>query len=176
MFLLMSSIRLRAEAAAFGALTFALSGLMLSFANLLPYLFAVAWWPWLGLFARRFLDARRASDFALASLVLGLILLIGEPSTILQSGALLGAYAIYHLRSARGLAWTAAICLAALIVGAAQIVPALDHQRDSGRAATMSYDALTRWSLDPARPLELLGVRVAVTDPSGSPWLASWYA
>src|SRR6266498_11634 len=100
MFLLLRSLRLRAEAAAFGALTFALSGLMLSFANLLPYLFAVAWWPWLGLFARRFLDARRASDFALASLVLGLILLIGEPSTILQSGALLGAYAIYHLRSA----------------------------------------------------------------------------
>jgi hypothetical protein len=176
MFLLLRSLRLRLEAVAFGAFTFALSGLMLSFTNLLPYLFALAWWPWLAFFARRFFESHRPSDFALASLVLGLILLIGEPTTIIESGALLAAYAIYHLRGPRAIGWTAAICAAALLVGAAQVVPVIDHARDSGRATPMSYNEVTKWSLDPARPLELLDVPVKTTDPSGLPWLFSWYA
>jgi len=41
--------------------------------NLLPVLYAVSWMPWLALFVRRFLRDRRASDFALSALVLGLI-------------------------------------------------------------------------------------------------------
>jgi hypothetical protein len=176
MFLLLRSLHLRVEAAAFGAVTFALGGLMLSLSDLLPFLFAVTWWPWLGFFANRFFDERRASDFALASLALGMILLVGEPATILESGALLGAFAVCRLRIGRAVGWTAAICAAALLVGAAQVIPAIDFARDTGRGGAMQYDFVTRWSLDPARPLQLLGVAVKATDESGLPWLLSWYS
>ena len=187
MFVLLRSLRLRAEAAGFGAFTLALGGLTLSLASLLPFLFSVAWLPWLAYFARRFLIDRHRRDFALAALILGLILLIGEQSMILQSGVLLLAYAIYRLRSARAVTITSAIAGAALLVGLAQILPALDHQRDSGRATTMPYEQVTAWSLHPARPLEIVAPNLfgrfsreaiyfwASDDPSRLPWLYSFY-
>ncbi len=187
MFVLLRSLRLRWEAAAFGAFTFAFSGLLLSLASLLPCLFAIVWLPWLAFALRRFLDRRQPRDFALTALILGVILLIGEPATILQAGALVAAYSAYRLR-ARGLGIAAAICAAALLVGAAQIVPAIDHQRDSGRAAGLPYDEVAVQSMKPARPLELLAPHLfgrfsadaiyfwASSDPIGVPWLFSWYA
>jgi hypothetical protein len=172
MFLLLRSLRLRVEAAVFGAFTFALGGMMLSLANLLPFLFAVTWWPWIGFFANRFFDERRASDFALASLALGMLILIGEPATILEAGALLGAFALCRVRPARAVGWTAAICLAAVLAGAAQLVPTIDFARDTGRATAASS---TEWSLDPARPLELLGLDVArPADVHGRHWGMHW--
>ncbi|MEA2235490.1 MAG: hypothetical protein QOC81_214 [Thermoanaerobaculia bacterium] len=187
MFVLLRSLRLRAEAAAFGAFTLALGGLTLSLTNLLPFLFSVAWMPWLAYFARRFLIDRRWRDFASAALVLGLILLIGEQSMILQSGVLLLAHALYRLRSARAVPIAAAIAGAALLVGLVQIIPALDHQRDSGRAMTTPYEMVTRWSLHPARPLELIAPNLfgrfsreaiyfwGADDPSRLPWIYSFY-
>src|SRR5437764_5726937 len=160
---------------------------MLSLASLLSSLFAVAWLPWLAFALRRFLDRRPAGDFALLALILGVILLIGEPATILQSGALVAAYSAYRLRT-RGLALAAAICAGALLVGAAQIVPAIDHQRDSGRAGGLPYDDVAVQSMKPARPLELLAPNLfgrfnadsvyfwAAGDPIGVPWLFSWYS
>ena len=41
-------------AAAFGAISFALGGLMMSLNNLVTVLYAVSWMPWLALFSRRF--------------------------------------------------------------------------------------------------------------------------
>jgi hypothetical protein len=175
MFLLLRSLRLRVEAAAFGAVTYAWSGVLLSLTNVPPYLFAMTWWPWLGLFANRFFERRRRADFALAALALGMIVLVGEPATILESGALLGAFALCRLRVRPALGWTAAICAAALFAGAATLVPAADFARDTSRGSAIGYDAVTRWSLEPAAPLELAGVPVDSSDPSGRPWVASWY-
>ncbi len=173
MFLLLRSLGVRVEAAVFGALTFALGGMMLSLSNLLLYLFAVTWWPWLGFFANRFFERFRAADFALASLALGLILLAGEPTTILESGALLGAFALVRLRSARAIGWTAAICTAALLAGAVAVIPAIDFAADTGRAG-LHADA--KWTLDPVRPAELLGITIKSADESGRPWLLSCYS
>ena len=175
MFLLLRSLRLRIEAAVFGAVTFAFGGVMLSLTSLLPFLPALAWWPWLGFFAGRFFDDRRVTDFALAALVLGMILLAGEPATILESGALLGAFALARLPARRALGWTAALCAAALLVGAAQLIPSIDFVRDTSRAGAIDYNVVTRWSLDPAAPLELFGVAIKSTDPTGMPWILSWY-
>jgi len=172
MYLLLRSLNLRIEAAGFGALSFAFGGLLLSLANLLPFLFAVTWWPWIGLFANRFFERRRTCDFALAALALGMLLLIGEPSTILEAGALLGAFALSRLKPAPAIGWTAAICLAALLAGAAQIVPTLDFARDTGRA---SANTSTKWTLDAARPLELLGLDIGPTAGAVPRWLVSWY-
>ena len=174
MFLLLRSLRLRVEAAAFGAVTFALGGVMLSLANLLPYLFAVTWWPWIGLFANRFFDERRPRDFALAALALGMLLLVGEPATILQAGALLGAFALCRIKPAQAIGWTAALCLTATLVGAAQLVPTIDFARDIGRAGAAVPD---KWSLAPAQPLELVGLDVdAAGNPQMAHWLLSWYS
>ena len=175
MFLLLRSLRLRIEAAVFGAGTFAFGGMLLSVTNLLPFLFAMTWWPWLGFFANRFFEGRRRSDFALASLALGMILLVGEPATILETAALLGGFALCRLPARRAVGWTAAIGATALLVGAAQLIPAADFARDSSRGTPINYTTVTRWSLEPAAPLEFLGVPVHVTDRTGSPWILSWY-
>jgi len=133
----------------------------------------VTWWPWIGLFANRFFDTRRASDFALAALALGMLLLVGEPATILQAGALLGAFALCRLRPAQAIGWTAALCLAATLAGAAQLVPTIDFARDIARAGAAVPD---KWSLAPAQPLELLGLDTGDGNPLIAHWLLSWYS
>jgi hypothetical protein len=187
MFVVLRSMRLHPLAASFGAISFALGGTLLSLNNLLTVLYAMSWMPWLALCTRRFFRERRPADFALAALVLGLILLTGEQSMILQCGALVGIYAIYQRRNARAIVPATALCAIALLVGLAQIGPALDHQRDSKRATAMTYAEATTWSLLPARPLELLDPAVfshfspdAIyywprEHPSKLPWLFSIY-
>jgi hypothetical protein len=186
-FVLMRSLRLHPAAAAFGAISFALGGMMMSLNNLVSVLYAVSWMPWLALFGRQFFRDRRMRDFALTALILGLILLIGEQSVILQSGALLGAYGIYRWRSARALVPTAVICVFALLVGLAQIVPAIDHQRDSRRSHPLPYADIITWSMTPARPIELIDANTfgnfapeviyfwASDHPTNLPWLFSIY-
>lgn len=161
--------------AAFGALAFALGGVMLSSANLLPILFALSWLPWAAACLHRYLETPTANWFALTALALGAIFLIGEPSTILQAVALAGAYAITRAR-ARGALLAIVAGAAAILVGAVQLIPAVDHLAGSGRAAALPYDAVAKWSLAPARPLELLLANAFTTfdDPSGLPWMFSW--
>ncbi|MBV9068287.1 MAG: YfhO family protein [Acidobacteria bacterium] len=187
MFCLLRSLRLHPLAASFGAISFALGGTLMSLNNLLTVLYAMSWMPWLAFFTRRYFRERRRADFAMAALVLGLILLIGEQSMILQCGALVAVYAIYRRRNARAIVPAAALCAVALLVGLAQIVPALDHQRDSKRATAMTYADATIWSLPAARPLELLDPAVfsnfepdaiyywVAEHPSKLPWLFSIY-
>jgi hypothetical protein len=140
--------------APFGAICFALGGVTLSAINLLPILFPLAWWPWVFACLHRYLDAPTPRRFALSALTLGAVFAIGEPSTILQTVALAGAYAIARARL-RGAALAIAAGAAALLVGAVQLVPALDHQRASGRAAALPFEMVSEWSLSPARIAEL---------------------
>ena len=76
--------------------SFGLGGIYLSYINLLPILFCAAWLPLTCLFVRRFLLAPRLRDFALASLFLGMQFLVGEPTTVMQTGFLIGMYALYR--------------------------------------------------------------------------------
>ena len=187
MFLFLRRLLLRVEAVVFGALTFALGGLIASSTNLFPFLFSVAWWPWIALFLRRGLDDRRPRDFALAGLSLGAMFLVAEQSMILQAGASIAGYAAYRLRL-RGIAMAVLIGAAAVLIGAVQLVPALDLQRDSGRAAPLAYEVASSWSMAPLRPLELIvpsafgrftqdAVYFWASDhPSRVPWLFSWYS
>ncbi len=184
MFALLRSIRLHLAACTFGALTFAMSSLMISMSGLLPFFFAIVWFPWLALFVRRFLESQRLDDFALASLALAIVLIVGEPAMILQAGALVLAYTASRLRRLKAVAITAAICGAALLAASVQIVPALDLQRDTGRGTGMTFDNAAIWSMHPLRPLELLlpnlfGFDMSFwtrLDPTQNlPWVTSWY-
>jgi hypothetical protein len=154
MYALLRSMELRPFAAWFGAVSWGVGGLILSYVNLLPYLFCAAWLPFTCLFARRFLLRRNGRDFALASLFLGLQLLVGEPTTVLQTGMLLGGYALY--RGLRNVPWIAAIGAAGLAVGAAQVLPMLDHVRDSVRARPFTFDLVATWSMPWAKLGEIV--------------------
>jgi hypothetical protein len=160
MYALLRSMRLGRPAAVFGALSFGIGGLMISLTNVLPILFATAWLPLTALFTRRFLLDRRARDFALAALFLALQLLGGEPVTALQVGIILGMYAVYRgVRDravARYVAAIGAICVAAVLLAAVQILPAIDHLRDSSRGPGMTWTAVSQWSTPPLRVAELL--------------------
>ncbi len=156
MYALLRSMSIRAPAAFFGALSFALGGLVLSYMNLLPFLFSVAWMPLTLLHARRFLREGARRDFALATFFLALQLIIGEPTTVLQTGMLLGIYALAAQPLARRLGRVALISVAALFLSAVQILPTLDHYRDSVRATGFSFGIISLWSLPPQRLAELV--------------------
>ena len=159
MYALLRSFKASAPAAFLGALSFALGGVVLSSLTLLPILFVLAWLPLTCLFTRRFLLERRPRDFALAALFLGLQMLVGEPTTVAQTGFLLGAYAIavgIRERSAKPLLKVALISIAALCVAAVMIVPAADHAVDSIRARGFAFQFVTTWSMPPARAAELV--------------------
>ena len=162
MYALLRSMAMRPAAAFFGALSFALGGAGLSYLNLLPFLFAIAWLPLICLFARRFLRGGSRRAFALAALFFGIQLLLGEPTTILQTGVLLGVYGVVSAgrsHGARGAAIAIAkitlVCVAALLVSAVQMVPAIDHAADSVRARGFAFDLVADWSLPPIRLGEL---------------------
>ena len=163
MYALLRSLETRASAAFFGALSFALGGICLSYLNLLPFLFIVVWLPLTCLYARRFLLTRSWRDFALASLFFGVMLIIGEPSTILQTGMLLGIFALIAFwgcegprGAARAVAMVGLICIAALLVSAVQMIPAIDHAADSVRARGFSFTEVTNWSTPAIRAVEVL--------------------
>lgn len=152
MYAFLRSLDLEPPASFFGALSFVFGGVCLSYLNLLPYLFIVAWLPLTCLFTRRFVLHGRKRDFALATFFLGLQLLIGEPSTILQTGLLLGIYALAR----RSIPRVAIIILAALLLASVQLIPAVDHAAQSVRARGFNYESVTSWSMPPARLGELL--------------------
>src|SRR5256712_13480744 len=95
MYALLRSMELRPFAAWFGAMAFGMGGMYLSEVNLLPILFCAAWLPLTCMFVRRFLLRPDIRDFAAACLFFGLQFLVAEPTTIMQSGFLIGMYALY---------------------------------------------------------------------------------
>jgi hypothetical protein len=111
-------------------------------------------------------------NFALASLFLGLQMLVGEPTSIAQTGLLLGMYALYRgwyaARDAE-LPWTAAlpemltrvffvglISIAGFCVGAAQMLSALDHVGDSARSKPFEFSLVSAWSMPWAKFAEMI--------------------
>ncbi len=164
MYALLRSMELRAFAAWFGAISFGMGGLYLSEVNLLPILFCAAWLPLTCLFARRYLLHRRLRDFAAAALFLGLQFLVAEPTTVLQTGIILGLYALYRgwygnsriVDSVKHVVSIGLISLMAIAIGAAQILPAIDHVHDSARSHPFEFDLVSAWSMPWAKFAELI--------------------
>lgn len=182
MYGLLRSLSLRPTSALLGGFTYVAGGLLPSLTNLLPFLYSASWLPLVLLYTRRAIREGRRSDIALAAMSFGAMLLIAEQSMILQTGALIAAYALYAMRTEgpprrRTLGITALILAAGLFVGAVQIVPALDLKNDSGRSEPFSYHTATGWSMPPARPLEM--IYPDVFDRFSSAilrfWPKSWY-
>jgi len=158
MYALLRSMTAGRTAAIIGAISFGLGGILISSLHLMPFLFSSAWLPWICLFARRALHDGKRRDFALAAIFLALQLLIAEPMTTLQTGILLGLYALFHGGStiARKLTLVAILCVVGTLLAAVQIIPMLDHFGDSVRARGIPWDVVSKWSMPPIRVAELV--------------------
>ena len=164
MYALLRSMDLRPPAAWMGALSFGLGGIYLSYVNLLPILFCAAWIPLTCLYVRRFLLRRNIRDFAAGALFLGIQFLVAEPTTVMQTGLLLGMYALYRGWYSRPRAskiisrvlWIAFISVTGFLLGAAQILPAIDHVRDSARSRPFDFDLVSAWSMPWPKFAELI--------------------
>lgn len=172
MYALLRSMELRPPAAFFGALAFGLGGIYLSYINLLPILFCAAWLPLTCLYVRKFLLDPRLRYFCLASLFLGLQFLVAEPTTVMQTGFLIGMYALYRgwyaARDAEQpvsaaipemlsrVVFIALISLAAIAMGAAQMFPAIDHVGDSARSRAFDFSLVKAWSMPWAKMAEVI--------------------
>lgn len=164
MYLLARSMNLQVRTAFFGAVVFALGGLYLSLVNLLPIMFAVAWMPLIFLFTRRCLLLPNLRDFSLAAIFLGLQMLVGEPTTLVQTGFVMGCYGLYRAWhnprrlsvAARNTLLIGMLVMAGMLVGAVQMFPAIDHVGDSIRSRPFDFSLVTAWSMPYAKPLEIV--------------------
>ena len=179
MYGLLRSMRMRPPAAFFGAVSFGLGGVYLSYVNLLPILFCAAWLPLTCLFVRRFLLRPNLRDFALGSLSLGMQFLVAEPTTVMQTGFLIGVYGLYRgwvgqsepggdaivhrssflARTGRMLqntGWIALISLFGFAVGAVQMLAAIDHVGESARSRPFDFSLVKAWSMPWAKFAELV--------------------
>ncbi|MBI2214393.1 MAG: YfhO family protein [Acidobacteria bacterium] len=167
------SLGLRESSSLFGAVTFAFGGLTASLLNLLPYLFLLTWLPWAFLHVRRWLTSGGWGDMALAALFLGLQILTAEPSTLVQVWLLVGLYAMHRVARAerkrdaieRIAPRVGVLLVAAIAVGAIQLLPAIDHAGDSVRAEPFAYKTVRSWSMPSIRPAE-----VAIPGAFGRVW------
>jgi hypothetical protein len=158
MYLLGRSLRLSRVAAAFGGFAWALGGLMLALGNVLLFLHSAAWIPWVALTFHRFVEGGGIRRLAAAALPLAMVFLAADVSMILQTCGLVAAFAIAdairNRRWKRSIGGSVAAGVIALVIASVQLVPALDHQRDSGRSIPMQANA-AYWSMPAARVVEL---------------------
>lgn len=164
MYALLRSMRLGVAGALFGAVSWGFGGVTLSLINLLPILFAAAWLPLILLFVRRCLRRFSWRDAGLAAMAGGMQILVGEPTTLVQTWLMVGFYALWRIARLHSRGWRAwvdptliiAVVLAGSIaIGAVQLFPAADHAGETVRARGFDLGLVTAWSFPPQRLLEL---------------------
>lgn len=153
MYAFLRSLKLRAFASFVGALSFGLGGTMLSKINMAPFLYSYAWLPLTCLYAREFLNDGKRRSFALAVLFLAIQMLIGEPTTVIQTLLIIAFMTGARLTD---LMRAAAIGIGAFLLAAVQMIPALDFVRDSARARPFPLKTVGQWSMPPIKLLELV--------------------
>lgn len=176
MYLLLRELEVRDAAALFGAAAFAFGAPYLSLLIRLPFLFAMTWLPLVILCARRVVLHGRPRDVALGAIAFGLQALIGEPTTVLQTGALVAAYIIYK-KAWKALPRIALMFAGGLAIAAVHLVPAVDHARDTVRAEGFNWQITSNWSTPPRRVAELAYPQLwrAMRNPQGEQAIRTMY-
>jgi len=159
-YLLLRSFRLGAVASAFGAIAWALGGVVLSVITLLPTLFTAAWMPLLFLFIRRTAERFRWRDAAAAAICGGMQILAGDPAVLLETWAVIGGWALWrmwrHRPETRRTAAIFALLFAwSVAIGGVQLLPAIEFARHTPRAGGLSFESVAGWSFPPVRLLEI---------------------
>ena len=179
------------EGATLTAAILSLSGPAASLASLQNVLSAAAWVP-LALWAylRAVLDPARRRLLALAALCIGVVLMTGEPASLLAILLLGPGLALAAPRAPEGTGARAeiapggprslrvllALLLAGLAIAAAQILPAHALLPLSARGPGFAPEEALKWSLEPARLLEVVVPRVFGDPTRLSPqaWWGRW--
>jgi hypothetical protein len=178
MFLLLRALGARALAAGFGAATFVVCGPYLSLATKLPLLFSLSWMPLALYCARKAIVGRKRRDVAVAALVLAMQLIIGEPTMAMQTWAIIGGYALWRRGEIKkNLTTVVMVGVAAALVAAIQLVPALDFTRDSVRSEPFEFRVVSNWSMPLERPMEMFlpSLFRNVTNEAGAPAITTMY-
>ncbi|MEK6373564.1 MAG: hypothetical protein AABO58_12800 [Acidobacteriota bacterium] len=178
MYLLLRALGARAMAATFGAAVFVVSGPVLSLATKLPLLFSLSWMPLALVCARKAILGRRRRDVAVATLVLAMQLIIGEPTVAMQTWLLIGGYALWRrVDVKKSLATVVIIGVAAALVAAVQLVPAIDFTRDSVRSEPFEFRVVSNWSMPPVRTVEMFlpALFRNLTNEAGAPAITTMY-
>lgn len=148
MFLFLRALPLGRAAAMFGAISFGLGGCFLGMCTTLPTMFV---WSWAGLCGWAVLRwLRDDGSFALAAAAMAMPMLVGEPVALAQLWLLIFVGAWRHWKRIGLLA------LVAAGIAAVQLIPTIDHVRDSARSRGLTYANVVDWSMPPERPLELI--------------------
>lgn len=187
MFVLLRGLGARALAATFGAAVFVVSGPYLSLVTKLPLLFSLSWMPLALHLARRAIDEGTPRAMALAALVLSLQLILGEPTIAMQTWGLIAGYALWPQRAghparrsllAARFKTIVIVGIAAALLAAIQLLPALDFTRDSVRSEPFEFRVVSNWSMPLVRPLEMFlpSLFRHLTNEAGQPAITSMYA
>jgi hypothetical protein len=153
---LLRTLGATAASAVTGALAFGLGGYVLSMTWSGTYLVAIAWMPLVVALGLRAGRGRDPASIGVLGLALGTQMLSGELQGVGLTLFLLAAFALADA----GRSWGSLIriglgALLAAIVAMIQILPALHLLPLTDRAAGLDYSEAARWSLHPARLLEL---------------------
>ncbi len=160
MFALLRVLGSSVYASVFGSLAFGMGGLVLSTANLLPYLYGTAWTPWVALATYLLLEEPTRPRFVWAAMAFALQVLAGEPMTVLMCGVAAVAYAtVQAVRRKSSVVRSAAIIVlvggVACAIAAVQAIPALDLVRDTVRSRKFTFEEAARLSTPPIKLSEL---------------------
>ena len=162
MYLLLRGLGTGARAATFGASALVLSGPFLSLTTRLPLLFSLAWMPLLLHLVRRALNDRSRTSLMLAALVASLQFILGEPTVAMQSWILIAGLLVWRNVAERRASWrsdglrTASLVVLAASIAAVQLLPAIDHARDSVRSEAFPYQVVSNWRMPPVRVVEMI--------------------
>lgn len=177
MYLLLRSLDLSPRTSLFGAAAYAFGAVYLSLLTLLPFLFSMAWLPLTVMFARRVVRDGDRRAAALGAICFAMQAIIGEPTTVIMTVGL--AVALSGRPGAKlRVAMLALMFAGGALIASIQIVPAIDHARDSIRAEGFVWLISSNWSTPPRRALELFFPQIFHTLPGegGDRAMATMYA
>ncbi len=154
----------RPVTAFYGAAAFGLGGGLLSLTNLWEHLTSAAWVPLVLLAFDRLLTRRSFAAFGAAATVLGMQLLVCEPTIPLQSGILVIAWTLLRPADAenrmrmvfRDIRLVVLACAVALAVATPAWLAAIDLARDGVRGSGLGAAMSMSWSTPPIRLAELV--------------------
>jgi hypothetical protein len=180
-FFLIRSFGVKPLPSAVGAAAFVFSGPYLSLSAKLPILFAVSWMPLVLLLVRRLIEKPSMRRLCAAAIVAGVQLVIGEPTMVMQTWAIIGAYALYRIIKTRGwrrIALPVIACgVLAALIAAVQIIPAIDFARDTVRSRGLPFQSTSNWSfpLERLEELPLPSLFLHVNGSDGQPAIRTLY-